>query len=116
MPDLLLVDDEPGQLELRRLLFERLGHRVRTASGAGDALRMVNEAEPDVLIMDLHLPTAEEGRQLIRAMAGRNTRIVVITGWPADLEDAPERECIHRLLAKPLRWEALLDCVREGRG
>lgn len=93
----LLVDDEPEQLELRRRIVEQAGHTVETASSAEEARRQT----ADVVVMDLHLPGLAEGLELIREFAGR-ARIVVLTGLAGDLEGRPERELVAAVLEKPV--------------
>jgi CheY-like chemotaxis protein len=114
MPELLLIDDRRDQLELRRLLFEQAGYAVRVAETVDSALRMVEERAPAAAIMDLRLPTAEEGRRLIRRLSLHAIRIIVLSGWPADLENTPEREHVDRLFAKPVNWKAMLDAVQKA--
>jgi putative two-component system response regulator len=53
---ILVVDDyEPNRTGLRRLL-ERQGYSVTTASNGHDALEMVNQDRPDLVLLDVVMP------------------------------------------------------------
>ena len=118
MACILLVDDDPEGLELRKMLLERDGHRVFTATDAATARERFHQTSPDCVILDLRLPSPEDGLALVREFresreAGPNVRIVVLAGWSADLEGHPEQELVDEVLAKPVRSERLIGAVRK---
>jgi CheY-like chemotaxis protein len=115
MANVLLVDDDPGGLEIRKMLLERDGHRVTTATDASAARDQFREHVPDCVILDLRLPSPEDGLALVREFreAGRGVRIVVLAGWGADLEGHPEQVLVDEVLAKPVRSERLITAVRK---
>jgi CheY-like chemotaxis protein len=57
-PVILVVDDEAEIRKLVRLLTERAGYRVREASNADDALRILQEGAPppNLLLTDIVMP------------------------------------------------------------
>src|ERR1700676_3526925 len=106
----LLVDDESAGLELRKLIFEREGHQIFAATDPVRALALFTEVQPDCVVLDLRLPDAADGLALIRELRGASpvVRIIVLAGWPPDLEGAPEAQMVNEILAKPIRTAALL--------
>jgi CheY-like chemotaxis protein len=110
MARVLLVDDDPDQLEMRCMLFQQAGHEVYTAMDAGTALELFCRAAPQLVVTDLCLPKAEDGLALIRAMRQRATgvRIVVLSGWTSDLEHLPETGLVDAIIGKPARTSGLL--------
>jgi DNA-binding NarL/FixJ family response regulator len=77
----LLVDDHDlFRTGLRNLLEEQGVQVVGEASGGADALRVVREIAPDVVVMDLNMPgmTGVEATREITAVAPL-TRVVVLT-------------------------------------
>jgi len=52
---ILVVDDEPANLDLMRSLLEPFGYRVRAAAGVAEGLRLLLEAVPDLIVCDVHL-------------------------------------------------------------
>jgi len=115
MANVLLVDDDPGGLEIRKMLLERDGHRVSTATDAATARKQFRESIPECVILDLRLPSPEDGLALVREFreAAPDLRIVVLAGWGADLEGHPEQELVDEVLAKPIRSERLITAVRK---
>jgi CheY-like chemotaxis protein len=108
------VDDDPDQIKCWRLLLETSGHRIETAETLAHAMEKVSTNAPDVLVMDLRLPELKDGLALIRKAGERaSTRIVVLSGWPQDLEVLPERKFVQRVLAKPVKLPALLRAISE---
>ncbi len=111
----LLVDDDPDQLEIRRLLLEAHGHKVAVASAVADAIRMFEDCAPETVILDLLIPTADDGRALIRELRSRSAtlRIIVISGLAEELLRSPERLLVDRILRKPFATDGLLRLVGE---
>ena len=118
MARVLLVDDDPGGLEIRKMLLERDGHQVSIAADARAARDRFREVSPECVILDLRLPSPEDGLALVREFrksreATPGLRIVVLAGWSADLEGRPEQDLVDEVLAKPVRSERLTKAVRE---
>lgn len=114
MPTVLLVEDDPSQLETRRLLLERAGYEVTCAATVEEASASLKTQHPDSVVMDLRLPKVSDGRRLIRQVrkASPDIRIVVLSGYPEDLEQAPEKGIVAEVLRKPLRSQRLIDTLR----
>jgi DNA-binding response OmpR family regulator len=53
---ILIVDDEASLTKGLRLTFEREGFNVLTAAGGHEALRLLADEPPDLVILDLMLP------------------------------------------------------------
>jgi len=112
---ILLVDDEPGGLEIRKMLLEREGHQVLTATDPASARERFRQNAIECVILDLRLPKPEDGLTLVREFrdASPELRIVVLAGWSADLEGRPERILVNEVLSKPVRSERLISSVRK---
>ncbi|HYV63601.1 MAG TPA: response regulator [Bryobacteraceae bacterium] len=115
MARVLLVDDDPGGLEIRKMLLERDGHRVSTAADAPAARAQFRASVPECVILDLRLPSPEDGLALVREFreAAPEVRIVVLAGWSADLDGRPEQTLVDEVLAKPVRSERLIGAVKK---
>lgn len=55
-PNILLVDDEEYNRELLRAPLEARGHEVVEAATGAEALRLVAERPPDVILLDVMMP------------------------------------------------------------
>lgn len=83
---ILAVDDEADTRELLKAVFEQCGARVVTAASSQEALRLLAETKPDVLISDIGMPD-EDGYELIRKVrslpfeSGGKTPAVALTAY-----------------------------------
>ncbi len=103
MARILVVEDDAGQLEVRRLILEQSGHEVVTAQTAAEALERLPGCQ--VVLMDLQLPTAAEGMELIRAASGA-ARVVVLSG--GEYHNMPP---VDEFLTKPCSSKKLLETI-----
>lgn len=113
MCSVLIVDDDTQQLAIRKLLLEAAGHIVAVADSAPEAVRLLEELRPDLVLMDLRLPKLADGLSLIRSIGERRltAKIIVLSGWIEDLCDLPEEKLVSRVLGKPIRHERLLAAI-----
>ncbi len=81
-PSLLIVEDESALVELLRYNFEKEGFKVTTAMDGEAALVAVDEARPDLVVLDWMLPHVsglEVCRQLRRKPETRDLPIIMLT-------------------------------------
>ncbi len=117
---MLVVDDNPVNLRVCRLILERYGHAVETDTSPVNALARVEGGAPDVLITDLMMPVLDgiELTRRIRALpTGRDLPIIVLTarGEEADQDRAMEAGATH-FLTKPVSSGVLTATVNEALG
>ena len=76
--------------------------------------------DPPIPLADMVRVTREaaDGLALIRELRGASplVRIIVLAGWPPDLEGAPEAQMVNKILAKPIRTAALLGALAASAG
>ena len=81
---ILVVDDNDVNLELVRDLLEDQGYRVRVAIDANDAIAVLHDFRPRLILMDIQLP-GMDGLTLTRMLKAnpsmRDIRIVGLTGY-----------------------------------
>jgi len=82
-PTILIVDDNPVNMKLVRVLLTGDGYQVRTAADAHEALRVLKECHPKLILMDIQLPGID-GLELTRRLkADPSTRDILIIGLTA---------------------------------
>jgi signal transduction histidine kinase len=114
---ILVVDDDTDSRELVADLIAATGAEVRTAPEAREALRVLSEWRPELLLCDIGMPEMD-GYELMRAVRGwphergGDVQAIALTAY-ASAEDRRRAEAagfqLH--MAKPLRPERLLDAM-----
>jgi DNA-binding response OmpR family regulator len=111
MADILLIEDEPGVMDVMLRVLQRAGFCVRTAQDGNTALAALRECLPALAILDLVLPgvsgfaVLSHIRQQYPALP-----VIVITANPQAIAH-PAAQDVHHYLLKPFHIEELLDMV-----
>lgn len=74
---ILAVDDEADARHLLKTLFEQCGAEVVLCSTVGDAMRILTEYSPDVVVSDIGMPE-EDGYALIRQIRETGNRVPAV--------------------------------------
>src|SRR5690349_19212214 len=77
MANLLIVDDELGMRQFLTHLLQREGHTVRVAEQGQQALALMRELAPDLIISDIRMPDMN-GVDLLRAARALLPEVEVI--------------------------------------
>ncbi len=116
---ILIVDDNQAVLASLRLMFEREGFEVRTASGPDEALAAVRAREPELIMLDMNFSRAtsgEEGLHLLRQVKifCPRTPVVLMTAW-ANVPLAVEgmKAGAADFITKPWNNYALMERMKE---
>ncbi|MHB8645246.1 MAG: response regulator [Thermomicrobiales bacterium] len=118
MAKVLVVDDNPVNLRVCRLILERYGHAVETETSPVTVLERMATQVPDVLVTDLMMPILDgiELTRQIRALpTGRDLPIIVLTarGEESDQDRAMEAGATY-FLTKPVSSGALTTAVNDA--
>ena len=112
----LLVDDNPQNLELLQAFLEALPVRIVTAADGVDALEKVEQHNPDLILLDVMMPKMS-GFQVCRKLKGdaktRDIQILMVTALNelGDIEQASE--CgTDDFVSKPVNKFELLTRVK----
>lgn len=119
---LLVVEDEP---DAREMLVSMLSHcraEVRAASSAAEALSLLDQRLPDVIISDIGMP-GEDGYSLLRkvrarpASRGGTVPAIALTAFTRYEDRARALACGYQAhLAKPADLHALLLAIADVTG
>jgi two-component system nitrogen regulation response regulator NtrX len=111
----LLVDDEANIRRMLAALLRDEGFSVAEAPNGNAALLLVDQADPDVILLDLLMPPGPDGLETLSRLRerGRHTPVIMMSG-KAQLTDAVRSVKLgaFQFLEKPLTPEAVLVTVR----
>lgn len=108
---ILIIDDNPANLKLARVLLEGDGYEIRTATSAEDAMTRLESYTPDLILMDIQLPGIdglELTRRLKRDERTRDIVIVALTAYAMKGDDLKAREAgCDGYITKPIDTRTL---------
>ena len=83
-PKMLIADDDPCVLRAVADRCTRMGFDVETAAGGLQALIKASQHQPDVLVIDVHMPEVDGLSVLayLQEIAKKSLHVVVVTGNP----------------------------------
>jgi len=111
----LVVDDNPLNLELVHDVLSAAGFTVRQACSGEEALRSARELQPDLILLDIGLP-GMDGYAAVRALradpATRGILAVALTAFAMPEDEARAREAgFDAYISKPVHTRSLAETV-----
>lgn len=103
---ILIVDDEAHVIRVLRLMLERSGYNVISASDGNEALARIAEQRPDAMVSDIQM-AGMGGRELCQTVRTRYPDELFLILVMTSMTAADEREWVRQLpridfLEKPL--------------
>jgi two-component system, chemotaxis family, CheB/CheR fusion protein len=103
---ILIVDDNEDGAQSLAMLLELQGNEVHTAYDGPQALQAVTLFHPDVVLLDIGLPTLngyDTARRMRALPDTRNALIIALTGWGQEEDRRRSREAgFDHHLVKPV--------------
>ena len=119
-PTILVVDDEETIREVVRRYLEREGYLVNEAADGYEALRIIQNESPSLIVLDLMLPGIdgfEVLRQIKVAPILKRLPVVVLTSSKEDGDRALSYDIgTNSYLVKPVSFEGFLGVIRQIEG
>jgi CheY-like chemotaxis protein len=109
---ILVVDDNQDAASVLAQLLEMGGHEVDTAHDGAEALETAGRQHPDVVLLDIGLPTLngyEVCRRIRERPWGKKTIVIALSGWGQEGDRQLSREAgFDGHLVKPVDYPELL--------
>jgi CheY-like chemotaxis protein len=118
---ILVVDDEPDSREIIAAILTRCGGEVRCSESTSEALRVLAEWNPDLLVSDIGMPD-EDGYSLIRQLRGfaleaRQIPAVALTAYATNEDrDRALSAGFQAHVAKPIEPDLLISSIATALG
>lgn len=84
---ILVVDDEAAQVRLAEQVLSHYGYEVLTASCGQDALRILFEHKPDLVLLDVMMPGMDGWQTCSRIRDITDIPVIMLTGKRNDEDD-----------------------------
>ncbi|MCB2204689.1 response regulator [bacterium] len=81
MPTIALIDDDPDIVEANRMLLEANGYYVVSAGTVDEAIDLVHEHHPDLVLLDVMMQQPDDGFYLANRFrrSGHDFPIIMLT-------------------------------------
>ncbi|MGH2821287.1 MAG: response regulator [Actinomycetota bacterium] len=114
---ILIAEDDESNVLLLRMLLENAGYaNLHSITDPRRLLEVVEQAEPDILLLDLHMPHLS-GLEVMEGLRGRDAGdhsfpIVILSGDTSPhTRDQALSLGASDFLVKPFDLNAVLECV-----
>jgi signal transduction histidine kinase/CheY-like chemotaxis protein len=117
---ILVVDDNADSAESLAMVLSLAGHETRTAHSGVAGLKVAREFRPEVILLDIGLPSMdgyEVAREIRASYGAQPVTVIAMTGYGSEEDRRKSREAgfdIH--LVKPLDLDSLRRTLQERVG
>lgn len=113
-PAVLVVDDEPGMRDTLVAILEQQGYRVSSAPDGESASSAVQEADFDVVVMDIRMP-GRDGVSVLEEIGEPPPQVILMTAYALEerLRAAVQANAFA-ILHKPFETRRMLNLVADA--
>lgn len=117
----LVIDDDRDFLEFVRIILESNGYHVYTAEEADEGMRLAQQMQPDIVLVDVMISFVLDGLNLIESLRADpqccSIPIVLVSAIISTERDSllpPGQELVcDAFMPKPVEPQALVDTIAE---
>jgi excisionase family DNA binding protein len=116
-PLILLVDDDERVRELVRVNLEFEGYTVREAGSADEGLAAIEDARPDLILLDVMMPQVDGWEMLRRVQERHGVGAIPVVMFSGKLDERSQAEATERgaqgFVGKPFDLQQLIDQTKQ---
>jgi DNA-binding response OmpR family regulator len=118
---IVYIEDEPGMIDLVRLILSRKGYVVKGADGGRSGLELIRSSPPDLVLLDLMMPDMDGWEVYQQIKASDETRSIPVIVITAKAQNIDKVLGIHiakvdDYISKPFNPQQLIDSVEKVLG
>jgi len=83
---ILIVDDDPNIVRFIQVNLKSSGHEVFVAANGAEAVRLVKEEKPDLVLLDVRMPVMD-GFEACRRIREQSTVPIIMVSADRDVND-----------------------------
>ncbi len=114
----LICDDVAENRQVLSQFLSSVGVEILLAKSGEEAIAMVREDSPDILLMDIRMPGiggVEARKQIIKEFGKDQIKIILHSASVLEHEqEAYKKIGCHGFILKPFRKQIILDCVQDA--
>jgi len=116
-PLVLLVDDDERLRELVRVNLEFEGYKVREAGSAQEGLLAIEEARPDLVLLDVMMPQTDGWEMLRKIQDQYGSGAIPVVMFSGKVDGAAHAEAstagAHAFVGKPFDMQQLIEQTKQ---
>jgi excisionase family DNA binding protein len=116
-PLILLVDDDERVRELVRVNLEFAGYTVREAASAEEGLAAIDDAKPDLVLLDVMMPQVDGWEMLRRIQERHGAGAIPVVMFSGKVDELGESEATERgaqaFVGKPFDIDELIEQTKQ---
>lgn len=114
---IMVVDDEPDTVDLVSLVLEDEGYEIMPAYTGREALDMLSDAKPDLILLDIMMPGIDGWNVYQSIRKNEKTKDLPVVMLTAKAQSIDKMIGLHVVgvdgyLTKPFGRMELIDCVK----
>ena len=113
---IVCIEDEPGVIELIRLILERRGFKVVGAVSGVEGLEVVRQVKPSLVLLDLMMP-GMDGWEVYRRMKAdammKTIPVIIVTAKAEGIDEVLAKHIakVDDYIKKPFSLQELLQSI-----
>ena len=115
LPSILIVDDDPRQLEMFSLFLRDLPYPTHTARSSKEALTFLEEQPPALIVLDVAMPEIS-GLEVLRTIRSNpqynGTKVIILTAIPNAVSKA-DAALADGVFSKPISLTQLVQTIQD---